>query len=95
MLWLLVLGALVLLALLVFGFVRACGTAGSDDEDAGSQGDDTTQEEQASSGEPPGRAKQPERKAAPGSGKSQPRPKLPELKERGLQHSFKTLRATR
>ena len=50
LLWLLVLGALLLLALLLFGLVRACGTSGSDDEGAGSQGEDTTQEEQASGG---------------------------------------------
>jgi superoxide dismutase, Cu-Zn family len=50
-----VLGTLLLLALLVFGLVRACGTPGSDDEGAGSQGEDTTQEEeQASSGDTSG-----------------------------------------
>jgi superoxide dismutase, Cu-Zn family len=48
--WLLVLGALLLLALLLFGLVRACGTPGSEDEGAGSQGGDTTQEQEQASG---------------------------------------------
>lgn len=50
LLWILGLGALVLLALLVFGLLRACGTPGSEDEDAGSQGGDTTQEEERAAG---------------------------------------------
>jgi Cu-Zn family superoxide dismutase len=50
LLWLLVLGALLLLALLLFGLVRACGTPGSEDEGAGSQGGDTTQEQEQASG---------------------------------------------
>ena len=50
LLWLLVLGALLLLALLLFGLVRACGTPGSEDEGAGSQGEDTTQEQEQASG---------------------------------------------
>ncbi len=50
LLWLLVLGLLLLLALLLFGLVRACGTPGSEDEGAGSQGEDTSQEQEQASG---------------------------------------------
>ena len=44
--WLLVLGALVLLGIILFFLLRGCGTPGSEERGAGSQGGDTTSSEQ-------------------------------------------------
>ena len=49
--WLVLLGALLLLVILLFGILRACGVlGGSEDQGTGLQGGDTAQKEQASSG---------------------------------------------
>ncbi|MDQ3842137.1 MAG: superoxide dismutase family protein [Actinomycetota bacterium] len=53
-LWLVLLGALLLLAILLFGILRACGALNSQNESAGSQGEDMTEEEQQASSQAAG-----------------------------------------